>query len=253
VSLLFARVGGINLLGMVARFAENAGKYWDKFYKQNSNHFFKDRHWIHREWPVLMEASESPRVVAELGCGTGSTIFPLLKSNPLLRFYAVDFAKSALQLIEDHPNYDENLITIVQADLTRDALDSSIPPASVDIVTLIFVLSAMTPQQMDYAITNVFTILKPGGLVLFRDYVAEDVVCRDRFSQINRLDDRLFVRTDGTQSYFFQKSELEALFHRHNFQTLQLHHKDKEVVNRSTKQAFDRTWLQGTFVKHVDS
>ena len=33
-----------------------AKRNWDIFYKRNSTHFFKDRHWIVREFPELMQA-----------------------------------------------------------------------------------------------------------------------------------------------------------------------------------------------------
>ena len=35
---------------------KEAKKNWDLFYKRNSTHFFKDRHWITREFPELLQA-----------------------------------------------------------------------------------------------------------------------------------------------------------------------------------------------------
>lgn len=34
---------------------KEAKKNWDLFYKRNSTHFFKDRHWITREFPEVLE------------------------------------------------------------------------------------------------------------------------------------------------------------------------------------------------------
>lgn len=36
-----------------AKFEEDAGRYWDLFYKRNSDRFFKDRHYFDKEWPQL--------------------------------------------------------------------------------------------------------------------------------------------------------------------------------------------------------
>lgn len=33
-----------------------AKRNWDIFYKRNATHFFKDRHWIAREFPELLQA-----------------------------------------------------------------------------------------------------------------------------------------------------------------------------------------------------
>jgi hypothetical protein len=32
----------------------NAALHWDNFYRSNSDRFFKDRHYLHREFPLLM-------------------------------------------------------------------------------------------------------------------------------------------------------------------------------------------------------
>ena len=88
-----------------------AKKNWDLFYKRNSTHFFKDRHWITREFPELLQtiselghkgsSSQAKRLVLlEAGCGVGNTVFPLLEENSNLFIYACDFSPRAIEFVE---------------------------------------------------------------------------------------------------------------------------------------------------------
>ncbi len=85
---------------------KEAKKNWDLFYKRNSTHFFKDRHWITREFPelhhVISEVDQKRPVLLEAGCGVGNTLFPLMEENPNLFVYACDFSPRAVDFIKVH-------------------------------------------------------------------------------------------------------------------------------------------------------
>ena len=49
-----------------------------------------------------------------------------------------------------------------------------------------------------------YQILKPGGLLFFRDYGLYDHAML-RFNPRNKLSDNFYVRQDGTRAYYFSK------------------------------------------------
>ena len=55
-------------------------------------------------------------------------------------------------------------------------------------------------------------VLKPGGLLFFRDYGLYDHAML-RFSPANKLSDNFYVRQDGTRAYYFSKGKLKSSFH----------------------------------------
>ena len=90
----------------------------------------------------------------QVGCGVGNTAFPLLEVNPQARVYACDFSATAIQCVQQHGLYASGRITAFVADVTSDRLSAHIPPATVDICTMVFVLSAISPQRMKQAGTD---------------------------------------------------------------------------------------------------
>ena len=66
-------------------------------------------------------------------------------------------------------------VTAFVADITQPGSLDAVPRGSMDFVTMVFVLSAISPERMGDALANVAAVLKPGtGKVLFRDYALGD-------------------------------------------------------------------------------
>lgn len=87
---------------LASKFEKDSKRHWDIFYKHNSTHFFKDRHWLHREFTALAEAAEGERaaVLLEIGCGVGNAVFPLLEANPALFVHACDLSPRAVGFVK---------------------------------------------------------------------------------------------------------------------------------------------------------
>ncbi|KAG9276233.1 methyltransferase-like protein 6 [Astyanax mexicanus] len=229
----------------------DAQKNWDLFYKRNSTNFFKDRHWTTREFQELKACREfetQKLVMLEAGCGVGNCIFPLLEEDLNIFIYACDFSPRAVEFVKQNSLYCPERCLAFQCDLTKDDLLATVPEESLDVATLIFVLSAIHPDKMQKALENIYKILKPGGIVLFRDYGLYDHAML-RFKSGSKLGENFYVRQDGTRSFFFSREHLASLFHQAGFQTLVNEYVLRETVNKKEGLCVPRVFLQSKFRK----
>ncbi|XP_052000282.1 tRNA N(3)-methylcytidine methyltransferase METTL6 [Xyrauchen texanus] len=139
-----------------------------------------------------------------------------------------------------------------QCDLTKDDLPATIQADTVDVATLIFVLSAIHPDKMQQALENIFKVLKQGGIVLFRDYGLYDHAML-RFKSGNKLGDNFYVRQDGTRSFFFSREYLASLFQQIGVETPVNEYVLRETVNKKEGLCVPRVFLQSKFRKPVPS
>ncbi|XP_018418256.1 PREDICTED: methyltransferase-like protein 6 [Nanorana parkeri] len=229
----------------------NAQKNWDLFYKRNSTNFFKDRHWTTREFEELKACREFENqrlTILEAGCGVGNCLYPLLEEDLHLFVYACDFSPRAVQFVKQNPAYNTNTCKAFQCDLTKDDLTENIPAESVDVATLIFVLSAIHPDKMHLVIRNIYKVLKPGGCVLFRDYGLHDHAMI-RFKSGSKLGENFYVRQDGTRSYFFTTEFLKSIFTTAGYTEGSNEYVLRETVNKKEGLCVPRVFIQSKFYK----
>lgn len=242
-----------------ALYNANPAKYWDIFYKHNRENFFKDRKWLQIEFHSLYKVTakdyQKPTTILEIGCGAGNTFYPILNQNENenLKIYGCDYSKVAVDLVRSNETFAEQNEKGVAFSSVWDLanpegnLPEGMEPNSADIVIMIFVFSALHPDQWQQAIKNLRKVLKTGGEILFRDYGRYDLA-QVRFKKGRLLDDNFYIRGDGTRVYFFTEEELEEIFCINGpFEKVKIATDRRLLVNRKKQLKMYRNWLQGVF------
>jgi methyltransferase-like protein 6 len=256
---------------------------WDAFYALKPT-FFKDRHLLRAALPEIMPPAvradprahipplcgagggvgagggggqddcSLPLVLVEAGCGVGNALFPVLRANPAAFAFAFDFSATAIALLHSSPEYDPARADAFVADLARPESYVSVVLARspADYVLTVWALSALPPGPMlEAAASGLAQLLRPGGMVLLRDYADGDMrmhMFRER-GQDGGPSGRLFTRGDQTWAYFFTVGDLSALMGRAGLDTVECRVEERVVENRKNGVKMHRRWLVGRFQK----
>ena len=227
---------------------DTQSKNWEKFYKFNKTNFFKDRHYILEEFLELKNDKRDKITLLDMGCGVGNSFYPLLVRLPNLYINAFDFSKRAINMSKTHPMYEKEKYRINVYDL--DLVKDDIPNKNNDYGILMFVLSAIKPEEHERVVEKISKVINKGGILYFRDYARYDMA-QIRFAKRkkNRVGDNLYMRKDKTLSYFFDKNEIENLFKKYGFSIVNSNLICRLIENRKENKKMHRLWLQIKFKK----
>uniref|UniRef100_A0A8C7KZ19 tRNA N(3)-cytidine methyltransferase n=1 Tax=Oncorhynchus kisutch TaxID=8019 RepID=A0A8C7KZ19_ONCKI len=162
--------------------------------------------------------------------------------------YCCDFSPRAVQLVKDHPDYDQSVCHAFVQDVCDEVGSFPFPPLSLDVILLVFVLSSIHPERVQGVVTRLSQFLKPGGILLFRDYGRYDL-SQLRFKKGRCLSENFYSRGDGTCVYFFTKDEVHSLFSNAGLEEIQNLEDRRLQVNRGKKVVMRRVWMQSKFKK----
>jgi len=230
------------------KYEEEAGKYWDMFYKRNDDRFFKDRHYLRfvigKEIEAKIKSGQNgSTVLLEVGCGAGNALFPILHEYPSLKCYGVDISKRAVSLVQSRSEFKtyQRRCKVWACDVAKSCLPTELE--YVDVATLIFVLSAIHPTRIVQALKHVKLKMKKGAILFIRDYGVYDL-SQIRFGPGSKLGENLYVRGDGTRTYFFSKEVMKQMLVDADYEVLEIIYHRKTVTNAKKDLEMKRTWIQ---------
>lgn len=267
-------------------------KPWESHFSSSKHHFPLKNYIVHA-FPLLRNyvvEGASEAWVLECGCGTGSTLLPIMRecanadahfvgfdisASALAHFASNEIAKSFLERrkltlfplaigtrtnaceagdvapANKRQRLDNNEVIVVEA---LEKANASLSGKKFDVVFLIFVLSALpTVDKMILALKQLRQVLKPSGVLFFRDYALPDHNFFRFLSKLNnRIDSVAFVKGDSTTQAFFHRDFTLQLFEAAGFVEVddcssKVTYHCNRIENRKNGKRMDKIFINGTF------
>jgi SAM-dependent methyltransferase len=276
---------------------------WNRFYRQHQTRFFKDRHYLLDTFPdefrrtTTTAFSTTTSTLVEFGCGVGNAVWPVLELGWAV--IGVDFSATAIALFQADERFlraGKERARAYVMDITCSSTGAMTSPSrptggpdhvqrrilheTADVATLLFCLSAIPPDRQIHAVRNVVAALRPGGVIIVRDYGRYDQAQfqlhqrrrrqppqqHDNNNNNNqRLVDHFYQKQDGTKVYYFTTDDLLRLFGVVNvdnnddghsmtttlMEVLECRYLRRVYRNRATGTARRRVWVQARFRKKL--
>ncbi|KAL1529561.1 hypothetical protein AB1Y20_000505 [Prymnesium parvum] len=233
---------------------------WDAHYLQNIRNYH-DRKYLHNEFPPL-RAPLGKAVILETGCGVGNTLLPLLAAHSAVRLVGCDLSPFAVRCVNERLEREglaargRAFVWDIAAPPPVDQLQPHMLQA--DLVLAVFTLSAISPDRLGTAFSNLYDSLRPGGRLLIRDYGRLDSkqlkFCRAPNGRLGGEDGlEWYCRGDGTTVVFFTLDAILALATQSGFEVEDLRYDRRLMVNRAQHTRLYRVWVVAVLRKPMDN
>jgi len=215
-----------------------------------------------------LDTASDDFTIVEIGCGVGNTLLPLLEVGPFMHcttkrkrkicIWGLDFSHVAISLLQQDPRYiqahEKGRAMSGVWDITQcRPRDVHVHLESYSCISLLlFCLSAISPDKMSQAAKHVAETLKPGGMLLLRDYGRYDEAQLKLGSSRGKcISDNFYVKHDSTRVYYFDLEDLERLFGEAGAGLVCV---EKKYIQRVYRNRLDRTerrrvWVQARYRK----
>ena len=230
-------------------------KNWESFFvNHKSGNFFRPRNYLLSEFSkwfstlfFCAESKWSSVIVTEVGCGYGCSMYPLLRDMPRLTTYmATDYSATALTILRENAAFDDSRCRTVTWDVTLPPNITETALQLSNAILCIFALSAVRPEQHISAFCNMSSVLKPGGVILFRDYGVHDMTM---YRHKIRHSENLFERSDKTLAYYFSVEYLKQIANTAGLSVIELEYATIEMRNRKLTKCMKRVFVHAVFRK----
>ncbi|PNH08537.1 Methyltransferase-like protein 2 [Tetrabaena socialis] len=194
-------------------------------------------------------AGRPPLHVAEIGCGCGSSILPVLKANATSRTTCTDISTTCLEQLRAAAaaeGLSPDRLTLFAADATDPAAAPAFEGIEADVLLIMFTLSAVPPEQQAVMLRHAWRALRPGGRLLIRDHGLYDMV-QLRIPPHQWVGPNLYKRSDGTMAFFFSTEELADRASASGFSTVECKYVTVTNRNRRTGAELRRVFVHGVF------
>jgi len=168
------------------------------------------------------------------------------------KVHAFDLSKHAINLINEQQDarVSAHVWNIANKDDAIPTLYEQIPA---DLVTCIFVLSAISPHLMPLVVQRLYKCMKPGAYLFIRDYSINDLA-HTRFQYekdgFKKIDENFYARGDGTQVVFFTTEQITDWFTLNNqFKLIDIQYCKRNKFNQKEQVELNRVFVQATFQK----